>query len=329
LPSNKNHITFYFNRVDKQNPKSVQYKYLLENFDKAWSRPTDHGMVTYGNLPPGNYVLQVKAINHRGGWDDEPLSYAFTVKAPFYQTAAFSVLAFSFVTGLIVLVSFIKVRARVRKTIEIERIRQQEQEHLRKEIARDFHDEMGNQLTRIINYISLMKLSQNGHASEFYNKVEGAAKYLYTGTRDFIWSIDPVNDELTKLFFHIRDFGEKLFEEKGIHFRAYNELKEKVQLPYGFSREANLIIKEAMTNAFNHSQAKNVSFTLRRSSEGFEMELKDDGIGFSPEELDKTNGLSNMRTRSGRIKSEININSQPNSGTEVHLIFPEFKTQHV
>jgi signal transduction histidine kinase len=329
LPSSKNHITFYFSRVDKQNPKSVQYKYYLENFDKAWSQPTDHGMVTYGNLPPGKYVFQVRAINHSGGWDDQPLSYAFTVKAPFYQTATFVVLTVSLVAGLIILISFNKVRARMRKTIEIERIRQQEQAHLRKEIARDFHDEMGNQLTRIINYISLMKLSQNGHAVEFYNKVENAAKYLYTGTRDFIWSIDPVNDELTKLFFHIRDFGEKLFEEKGIHFRAYNELKEKVQLPYGFSREANLIMKEAMTNAFNHSQAKNVSFTLKRISDGFEMELKDDGIGFSPEELDKTNGLANMRTRSSRIKSDINLISETNKGTEVHLVFPEFKTQPV
>jgi len=235
----------------------------------------------------------------------------------------------SFIAGLIVLISFIKVRARIRKTIEIERIRQQEQEHLRKEIARDFHDEMGNQLTRIINYISLMKLSQNGHATEFYNKVESAAKYLYTGTRDFIWSIDPVNDELTKLFFHIRDFGEKLFEEKGIQFRAYNEMHGKVQLPYGFSREANLIMKEAMTNAFNHSQATNVSFTLKKSDEGFEMELKDDGVGFSPEALNKTNGLLNMRTRSGRIKSEIKISSLVNKGTEVHLVIPEFKTQHV
>src|SRR6478736_5888023 len=91
LPSDKNHITFYFNRVDKENPKAVQYKYFLENFDKTWSQPTDHNMVTYGNLPPGKYVLQVKAINHRGGWDDQPLSYAFMVKAPFYQTATFVV----------------------------------------------------------------------------------------------------------------------------------------------------------------------------------------------------------------------------------------------
>ncbi len=329
LPSSKNHITFYFNRVDKQNPKSVRYKYFLENFDKAWAQPTEHAMVTYGNLPPGEYVFQVKAINHQGGWDDQPLRYAFVVKAPFYQTAMFSVLMVSFFIGIVIIISYSKVRARMRKAVEIERIRQQEQEHLRKEIARDFHDEMGNQLTRIINYISLMKLSHNGHAVEFYNKVENAAKYLYTGTRDFIWSIDPVNDELSKLFFHIRDFGEKLFEEKGIQFRAYNELKEKVQLPYGFSREANLIIKEAMTNAFNHSQAKNVSFALKKTVDGYEMELKDDGLGFSIDKIAKTNGIINMRTRAGRIKSTIDIASQEGLGTEVHLILPEFKTQIV
>lgn len=329
LPSDKNHVTFYFNRVDKQSPKSVRYKYFLENFDKTWSFPTDRGWVTYGNLPPGNYVFQVKAINHQGVWDDQPIKYAFTVTAPFYQTATFSILVFSFVTGLIVIISYSKVRARIRKSVEIERIRQQEQENLRKEIARDFHDEMGNQLTRIINYISLMKLSPNGQAKEFYNKVEASAKYLYTGTRDFIWSIDPVNDELSKLFFHIRDFGEKLFEEKGIHFRAYNELTEKVKLPYGFSREANLIVKEAMTNAFNHSNAKNVSFTLRKTTDGYSMDLKDDGKGFVVNGTARSNGLGNMNVRAARIKSSVKIESKENNGTEIHLLIPEFKTQHV
>ncbi|MBS1507506.1 MAG: hypothetical protein JSS79_12745 [Bacteroidetes bacterium] len=325
LPSDRNHITFYFNRVEKQNPKAVRYKYFLENFDKSWSPPTDRGMVTYGNLPPGKYVFHVKAINSKGGWDEQSLQYPFVVKAPFYQTAVFNFIVFTVVIGLVVLIPYLSVKKRMRKAIEIERIRQQEQESLRKEIARDFHDDMGNQLTRIINYISLMKLSQNGHASEFYNKVENAAKYLYTGTRDFIWSIDPVNDELTKLFFHIRDFGEKLFEEKGIQFRAFNELKVRIQLPYGFSREANLIMKEAMTNAFNHSQARNVSFTLKEVHGEVEMELKDDGLGFDPESITHPNGLANMKTRASRIKSTVRVVSKQGVGTEVHLLFPELK----
>src|SRR5690606_3881784 len=146
--------------------------------------------------------------------------------------------------------------SRVNKIVMMERIRAREQETLRKEIARDFHDEMGNQLTRIINYVSLLKLNStngNGSQADLYAKVEDSAKYLYTGTRDFIWSIDPGNDELSKLFLYIRDFGEKLFEEKNINFRAYNEVREKIKLPYGFGREANLIFKEVMTNAFKYA----------------------------------------------------------------------------
>jgi glucose-6-phosphate-specific signal transduction histidine kinase len=111
----------------------------------------------------------------------------------------------------------------------MERIRMKEQESVRKDIARDFHDEMGNQLTRIINYVSLLKMNGKSgpNHEDLYRKVEESAKYLFNGTRDFIWSIDPGNDELSKLFLHIRDFGEKLFEEKGISFRAINEVKEK------------------------------------------------------------------------------------------------------
>jgi signal transduction histidine kinase len=210
--------------------------------------------------------------------------------------------------------------------MEVAHIRQEEQDKLRKEIARDFHDEMGNQLTRIINYVSLMKLSKNGKAVELYDKVEDSAKYLYAGTRDFIWSIDPLNDELSKLFLHIRDFGEKLFNEKEISFRAFNEVKDTIKIPYGFSREANLIFKEAMTNAFNHSQAKNVSFTLLQKEGFYEMKLEDDGVGFDITS-EKINGIRNMRARAERIRSTL-IFERRSQGIEVKLILPKINTEN-
>lgn len=325
MAPDKNHITFRFNRVEKRYPKSIKYKYFLENFDKTWSQPTAEGHVTYGNLPPGKYVLNVLATNNRGRWDEVPLRYPFVIRAPFYQQAAFLVGVVLAGIGLIILIFYLNVRRRVRNMLEVERIRQREQESLRKEIARDFHDEMGNQLTRIINYISLMKLSGNGHAKELYNKVEDSAKYLYTGTRDFIWSIDPGNDELSKVFIHIRDFGEKLFEEKGIRFRAFNEVKEAALIPYGFSRELNLIIKEAMTNSFNHSKAGNVSFTLRQRDDHYEMVLEDDGLGFHLDSIEP-NGIKNMQTRADRMGSVLEVQSEPQKGTSVKLIFSKTKT---
>jgi signal transduction histidine kinase/ligand-binding sensor domain-containing protein len=327
LPPEKNHLTFYFNRVDKRHPNSVKYKYLLQNFDKAWSLSSSMQQVTYGNLPPGDYIFRVKATNSTGSWSGHEISYSFTVLAPFYMRASFVIGLVILLIGIITLSLYIRVKQRIKQAVQLERIRALEQEALRKEIARDFHDEMGNQLTRIINYVSLLQLngngngSQNGNHKELYGKVEESAKYLYTGTRDFIWAIDPVNDELSKLFIHIRDFGEKLFEEKNINFRALDKLKESIKLPYGFSREANFIFKEAMTNAFKYSQAENVTFSLHYQNDCYEMILEDDGVGFYAGEIGETNGLKNIRERADRIRSILRINSNKNNGTKITLSF--------
>jgi signal transduction histidine kinase/streptogramin lyase len=335
LPPDENHITFHFNRVDKRYPKSLKFKYYLENFDKTWSQPSSMDHVTYSNLPPGDYIFRVASTNNEGSWSTNEIRYAFTVRTPFYQSASFIIGVIILLVGAVTLFFYIRVKQRINKVMMLERIRLKEQENLRKEIARDFHDEMGNQLTRIINYISLLKLNGNGNGhnngkvpdhDDLYTKVENSAKYLYMGTRDFIWSIDPVNDELCKLFIHIRDFGEKLFEEKNIQFRAFNEIKEKTKLPYGFSREANLIFKEVMTNAFKYSGAKNVTLSLSVVDGSFEMIFEDDGVGFSTGDVQKSNGLKNIRERSDKINAILRIQSIKNMGTKIVLSFKLNKT---
>ncbi len=320
LPFDKNHITFQFNRVDKRYPNSVRYKYFLESFDKTWSQPSATGRVTYSNLPAGSYIFRVMATNQQGSWEAPAITFPFSVEAPFYKTMTFYTLTGSLLLGSLVLFLLVRTRRRVSQAIALEHLRQQQQEALRKEIARDFHDEMGNQLTRIINYVSLMRL--NGQGQDLYRKVEESAKYLYNGTRDFIWAIDPVNDELAKLFLHIRDFGQKLFEEKDIHFRAFNEATEKVKLPYGFSREANLIFKEAMTNAFKHASASNVSFSLRQAPGGYAMALEDDGVGISPDRIATSNGIKNIMARAEKIHATLTVGKMPEGpGTRVQLVF--------
>ncbi|CAN0126503.1 unnamed protein product, partial [Phaeothamnion confervicola] len=335
FPHDKNHITFAFNRVDKLNSKSVKFKYKLDNYDKSWSKPSAMRQVTYSNLPPGKYEFIVTATDHKGNWSEKELRYPFVIRAAFYQTATFWVLAFLLLAGAIVLMVYLRMRHKIEQTLLREKIRLHEQENLRKEIARDFHDEMGNQLTRIINYISLLKLNGNvvggtSSRTDLYTKVENSAKYLYTGTRDFIWSIDPVNDELSKLFIHIRDFGEKLFEEKEIKFRAFNDVKINVKLPYGFSREANLIFKEAMTNTFKSAEAQNATLSLFSQENGFEFVFEDDGIGFDVKEKYTVNGLKNIRERAEKLKAVLTIASQKGKGTRISLKFQfEKKTKYV
>jgi ligand-binding sensor domain-containing protein/serine phosphatase RsbU (regulator of sigma subunit) len=94
----QNHLTFLFNGVSLANPEKVRYIYKLEGFDKDWSPlPTAHPEAVYSNLPPGDYVFQVKACNNDGVWNKEAVTYKFTIQPPFWQTALFYVFVVLFV----------------------------------------------------------------------------------------------------------------------------------------------------------------------------------------------------------------------------------------
>ncbi|MCE2994145.1 MAG: two-component regulator propeller domain-containing protein [Cyclobacteriaceae bacterium] len=324
--SNRNHLTFFFNKVDGLLSNPIQFQYYLENFDKTWSLPSTQHQSTYGNLPPGNYVFKVKTTDIHGVWNDPPLEYPFTIRAPFYQSIWFVLLFICLLLALTILLLKWQIRLRAAQAVKLEQIRFQEKDLLRKELGRDFHDEMGNQLTRIINYVSILKMKNvadsAGDNNQLYNKVETSAKLLYTGTRDFIWSIDPNNDDLLNVFFYIRDFADDLLREKDIKLTIENKASTSLRLAYGTSREIILIFKEGITNIFKHANPKNVNLILELHDAIATITLRDDGIGFELNTISLSNGLRNMKNRAGKINSSLDITSQPNGGTIVQLTIP-------
>ena len=64
---------------------NIEYSYFLKGFDKGWSNWLSRPEKEYTNLPPGNYVFQVKARNNLGN-ESSITSYSFTVLPPWYQT---------------------------------------------------------------------------------------------------------------------------------------------------------------------------------------------------------------------------------------------------
>jgi len=82
-----------------------------------------------------------------------------------------------------------------------------------------------------------------------------------------------------------------------------------------------------MTYAFKSSQAHNVTLNLKRDeTNGFEMSLVDDGVGFYTDEIEKSNGLQNIRERANRINALLRIHSVKNEGTTIVLNFTLNKT---
>ncbi|MGQ1892057.1 hybrid sensor histidine kinase/response regulator transcription factor [Thermophagus sp. OGC60D27] len=75
-----------FSTLDFQDPKIVQYAYLLQNFDNEWNITGNQNKATFTNLPPGDYIFKVKATNRKGGWIKNPRQLKITILPPWYKT---------------------------------------------------------------------------------------------------------------------------------------------------------------------------------------------------------------------------------------------------
>ncbi|WKN44456.1 PAS domain S-box protein [Tunicatimonas pelagia] len=202
----------------------------------------------------------------------------------------------------------------------------QEIEKVRKKVAQDFHDEMGNNLASIsvLSQIIQSKLGvQTNGIGSLLTKIDTASKNLFYGTRDFIWAIDPRNDNVQEVYFNLKDFGEELFENTGISFLASFETCEEQQglnLPSGWSHQIVLIFKEALTNALKYAQANTVQLEFNVCDDAFEAILQDDGVGFDLHSSQQTfRGIKNMQERARKIGLHLGLKSACQQGTKVNL----------
>jgi ligand-binding sensor domain-containing protein/serine phosphatase RsbU (regulator of sigma subunit) len=78
-----NHLTFEYNCVTLND---VKYTYILEGFDLEWSPWTEKTEVLYSNIPPGNYLFKVKAIDSYGVESKNILTIEIIISPPFWQT---------------------------------------------------------------------------------------------------------------------------------------------------------------------------------------------------------------------------------------------------
>jgi ligand-binding sensor domain-containing protein len=112
LHHTQNHLSFHFDAINLINPNKVYFQYMLEGFDNNWSPLSDRSDATYSNLPSGNYIFKVKAVNEDGVWSEE-LTIPIEVSIPYWKTDWFYatvILGITLFVGLIVLLIFLRYR---------------------------------------------------------------------------------------------------------------------------------------------------------------------------------------------------------------------------
>jgi signal transduction histidine kinase len=205
--------------------------------------------------------------------------------------------------------------------------RQQAIERERTRIAKDIHDHLGANLTRI----SL--LSQSAHG-ELDNPIQAAAQLdrIYETSRELtramdeiVWAVDPQHDTLDSLASYLGNFAQEYLGSIGLRCR----LDVPLQLPHWpITAETRhnvfLAFKEAVHNTVKHAGATEVSVALSTDADGFQIAVRDNGQGFDPAAVvtrsRRGNGLKNMQQRMEQIGARCDLQSTPGAGTEVKFL---------
>lgn len=321
-------IAFEFVALDYTNPAKNQYAYRLEGFDRDWIYCGTRRYASYTNLEPGRYVFRVIGANNDGVWNRTGVSCPLVIRPPFWQTWWFYGLSIA----LIVLagITFHKTRMRIklRRALAIEQARYAERERVREQISRDYHDEMGHQITKIGIFTELIKRNVTegtNNVSSYVSKVADAAERLSRDTRDFIWTLNPDKDSLYEMAIFLQDFGTSLFDgtDRSFQVEGLHDTWHTIKLPMEWRRHLTLIFKEGMTNILRHTDSQHIDLVFEVQDRQLRIDLKDDGAGFDPEFVQIQgsggNGLRNMRTRAEKIKGRLEIHSQPGAGTTLRF----------
>lgn len=96
-----NSIAFEFVALNYIQANALGYEYRLVGFNDDWINNGNNHFVRYQNLPPGEYVFQVRARDGQGNLSSEVADFSFRVKPPFWRTAWFIALSFLLLATLL------------------------------------------------------------------------------------------------------------------------------------------------------------------------------------------------------------------------------------
>ncbi|MFB9841613.1 ATP-binding response regulator [Mucilaginibacter ginsenosidivorans] len=195
-----------------------------------------------------------------------------------------------------------------------------EEERLR--IAREIHDEFGQQLSGLKMSMASLK-KNNGVSSDLQPVIEA----IVTDVDNSIQTLRLIANELRPalldklgLFAAIEWLVSEFERKTGIQSKIYVEIDQpSIDRTTGIS--IFRICQEALTNIAKHAAASLVSIRLESGVEMIKVYISDNGKGIDTRTLQNSSsmGLLNMRERASLIGAELNINSVPGKGTNIEL----------
>jgi signal transduction histidine kinase len=324
--------------------RSMHLEYRL-NDAVAWDAFTGN-VLQLESLEPGEYRLQVRAAADAPLLQPgAPVDLSFDIHPPWWLSAPARIGYVAALAGAWLLsMQLLRVRARTmqaaleraisERTIELERSRKLVRdlgvhntkllEEERKRVARELHDEMGQQLAALRMEISVLRrrAPSTGSAAD-----EAALEMLLARVEDLVASMRSVVAELRPPALDgglaaALDWLVATFERHaGIPCDA--EVDDSAEL---LSPDAAVMVfriaQESLNNVRRHARARRASLRLCRTGAYCVLTIGDDGVGFDPSSRADGYGILGMEERALALGGALNVVSVVGQGSTVRLQMP-------
>jgi signal transduction histidine kinase len=250
---------------------------------------------------------------------------AFTVPPAFFQTAWFE--AFSIAAGAAFLWGVYLLRLRQISAQMQGRIRERLGE--RERIARELHDTLlqGIQGMILRFQAAANQMPRNDPTRRVMEDTLDSADQVVTEGRERVRDLRSHSDSMNQLPQALNSAGEELSSEgSAARFRLMVEGTPK-KLRQHVGDEAYRVAREALVNAFQHAQARQIEATLTYKRRELRLRICDDGHGIDPHILEVGGrpdhwGLPGMRERAAKMGACLDVSSRPGAGTQIELTIP-------
>ena len=276
------------------------FTYKLEGYDNVWYKQNDISLVSYSNLPAGDYTFCIKAANNDGKWNEEPAILHIHILPVWYSTWwALSLFALSFALLVFGIVRFFWLRKSMQAEIRMERLDKEKREEISQMKIRfyvNISHELRTPLTLIVAPLQELLDRISGHWEHerllYVQRNTNRLLHLVNQLMDFrraelgIFELRAVYSNAYKRILNCFMNYESLSKRKDIDYNFYTELQDKNVL---FDENyLDLIANNLLSNAFKYTEVgESITVKLYIEGDNLVLQVIDTGIGIPLEKQEK------------------------------------------
>jgi PAS domain S-box-containing protein len=196
-------------------------------------------------------------------------------------------------------------------------------------IAREIHDDIGGGLTAMRADLATLARHIEGDpvAKDCLARLEQLVASAQQSSQSIARALRPVALDqglYTALAWQARDFEVR----HGVACRV-NANERELVLDEETSTALFRISQESLTNIAKHAAAHKVDVTLFSDATIVSLEIRDDGRGVDPADLDKTGsfGIFGMHERVRDLGGWLEVSGQPGAGTTLMVVIPRHRAR--